>query len=61
MMQQFNVWITGDFLIGRTETLMPKGDRVVTTYRNQRPTDVPKTTFTFQPPSGVKVSTPLGK
>jgi chaperone LolA len=61
LMQQFTVWITEDFLISRTETLMPKGDRAVTTYRNQRPTDVPRSTFAFRPPADAKVSTPLGK
>jgi chaperone LolA len=61
MMQQFSVWITGNFLIGRTETTLPKGDRVVTTYRNQRPEDVPKSTFAFKPPADAKVSSPLGK
>ena len=61
MMQQFNVWITGDYLISRTETLLPKGDRVTTSYRNQRAQDVPKSTFAFTPPADAKVSTPLGK
>ena len=61
MMQQFSVWITGDFLINRTETTLPKGDRVVTTYRNQRPEDVPKSTFAFKPPTDAKISSPLGK
>jgi len=61
MMQQFNIWITSDFLISRTETITPKGDRVLTTYRNQKAEDVPKSTFTFRPPADTKISTPLGK
>jgi chaperone LolA len=61
MMQQFTVWITSDFLISRTETLMPKGDRAITNYRNQRATDVPRSTFAFRPPTDAKVSSPLGK
>jgi outer membrane lipoprotein-sorting protein len=61
IMQQSSVWITGDFLISRTETTLPKGDRVVTTYRNQRPEDLPKSTFAFKPPADAKISSPLGK
>jgi chaperone LolA len=61
MMRQFNVWVTEDFLISRTETISPKGDRVMTAYRNQRRQDLARSTFSFKPPPDVKVSSPLGK
>jgi len=60
MMRQFNIWITSDYMISKTETLMVKGDRIMTTYRNQRPQDVSRSTFSFRPPADAKVSTPLG-
>jgi chaperone LolA len=61
MLKQLSVWITDDFLIARIETLSPKDDRIVTTYRNQKAETVPASTFSFKPPADAKVSTPLGK
>jgi chaperone LolA len=61
LVQELTVWVTDDFLISRTEALLPKGDRVTTTYRAQRAQAIPASKFEFQPPDGTKVSTPLGK
>jgi len=61
MLKQLSVWITDDFMIGRTETLLPKDGRIVTNYRNQKAEAVPASTFNFKPPADTKVSTPLGK
>jgi chaperone LolA len=61
LLKQLTVWITDDFMISRTETLSPKDDRSVTTYRNQKAETVPASTFKFKPPADTKISTPLGK
>ncbi len=55
------VIVDDDFKIQRTEATLPKGDRVVTTYRNQRAVAVPASTFEFAPPSSAHVTQPLGK
>lgn len=61
ILRELSVWISDDFLIAKTEATLPKGDRVVTSYANQRSQPVPLSTFQFKPDAGVKVSTPLGK
>jgi chaperone LolA len=61
MIRELTVSISDDFLIAKTEATMPKGDTVVTIYRNQRSQPVPASTFDFKPPSDANVSTPLGK
>lgn len=55
------VTVDSELRIAKTEAVLPKGDRVVTTYRNQRATPLPATTFEFTPPEGAKVSKPLGR
>ena len=54
-------FVDADGKIQRTEATLPKGDRVVTTYKNQRPTPLPASTFTFTPPADANISQPLGK
>jgi outer membrane lipoprotein-sorting protein len=61
MLRELTVWITDDFLIAKTQTTLPKEDKVETTYRNQRSQPVPASVFEFKPPPDAKVSTPLGK
>lgn len=61
MVKQLSVWVTDEFMIARTETLTPKDDRIVTTYRNQKAEAVPASAFNFKPPADAKISTPLGK
>ncbi len=61
MLQSLTVWVDRDYRIERTEVALPKGDRLVTQYRNQRPTPLPASTFEFTPPPGAHVSQPLGK
>jgi len=61
MIRELSVSINDDFLIAKTEATMPKGDTVVTTYRNQRSQPVPASTFDFKPPADANISTPLGK
>lgn len=45
----------------RTELSLPKGDRLVTTYRNARRTPLSAATFEFSPPADARVSKPLGR
>jgi chaperone LolA len=61
MLRQLSVSISDDFVIVKTAATMPKGDTVITTYRNQRSQAVPASTFDFKPPADANISTPLGK
>ncbi len=61
MVKELTVFVDGDYKIQRTETTLPKGDRVVTTYKNQRPTPLTAGTFEFTPNADVNVTQPLGK
>jgi chaperone LolA len=55
------VWMDAEGNIQKTDAALPKGDRVVTTYRNVRPTKMSDAKYDFDPPKGVEVTTPLGK
>lgn len=61
IVRELTVWISEDFLIAKTETALPNGDRIVTNYTNQRAQPVAASVFDFKPAADVKVSTPLGK
>ncbi len=61
LLKELTVWFDDDLRIQRTEATLPKGDRVVTTYKNQRFTSVPAKTFDFTPPAGANISQPLGQ
>ena len=61
IMKELVVFVNLEFKIQRTETTLPKGDRVVTAYKNQRPTPLPASTFDFTPPADAHISQPLGK
>jgi len=61
MVKELVVTVDDDFKIQKTEARLPKDDRVVTTYHNQRPTALPASTFEFTPPAGTEISQPLGK
>ena len=61
MVRELAVFIGPDFLIQKTDATLPKGDRVLTEYRNQKSAAVPAGTFEFKPPADAHVSTPLGK
>ncbi len=55
------VSMDADGNVKKTDATLPKGDRVVTTYRNVHSTKQSDAKFDFTPPSGVSVTTPLGK
>lgn len=61
MVKELTVYVNSANEIQRTETTLPKGDRVITTYKNLRPTSLPTSTFEFHPPTDVHISQPLGK
>ena len=61
LFQNFNLQISGDLFVQRTEMLKPNGDRVVTSYSNQTRAAIPSATFEFTPPPGTLTSTPLGR
>lgn len=55
------VWLDSDGLIQKTDAMIPKGDRVVTTYKNVRNAKLSDAKFEFTPPPGTNVTSPLGK
>ena len=55
------VSMDADGMIKKTDAVLPKGDRVVTTYRNVKSSKQSDSKFDFAPPAGVSVTTPLGK
>jgi chaperone LolA len=61
ILQEITVTVDDAYKISKTIAVLPKGDQIVTVYRNQRPTPLPASTFEFTPPAEAHVSTPLGK
>lgn len=61
ILTKLTVWFDGNGTIQKTDAALPKGDRIVTTYKSVRPARQSAATFDFHPPAGVKISTPLGK
>jgi chaperone LolA len=59
--QKLDLRINNEFRVGRTDMLLPNGDRIVTTYSNQTRALIPSSTFEFKPPTGTEVTTPLGQ
>src|SRR5215475_4579150 len=59
--QKLDLQINSEFRVARTDMLLPNGDRIVTTYLNQRRAAIPASTFEFKPPAGTQVTTPLGQ
>jgi outer membrane lipoprotein-sorting protein len=61
VVQKLTVWMDNELRGVRTELILPKGDRVMTQYRNQSREPLPPSTFEFTPPSGASVTRPMGK
>ena len=59
--QKLDLRINNEFRVERTDMLLPNGDRIVTTYSNQKRAAIPPATFEFKPPPGTEVTTPLGR
>ncbi|MGC3990305.1 MAG: outer membrane lipoprotein carrier protein LolA [Chthoniobacteraceae bacterium] len=61
LLQQLTIWLDKDYLLKKTEIIMPSGDKSVTDYTGTERVALPVNTFTFNPPTGTRVTTPLGK
>lgn len=61
LLKQFMIRLNKDLQVERTEMLQPNGDRVVTVYSNESRGRIPAGTFSFEPPAGTNVTTPLGR
>lgn len=59
--QRFDLRLSNELFVERTEMLKPNGDRIVTTYSNQSRAKIPASTFEFTPPAATSTSTPLGR
>jgi len=59
--QKLDLRINDKFRVERTDMLLPNGDRIITTYANQKRASIPASTFEFKPPAGTEVTTPLGQ
>jgi outer membrane lipoprotein-sorting protein len=47
--------------VKKTELFLPKGDKLVTVYKNVKRIALPASTFEFTPPADAHISHPLGK
>jgi len=61
LLQQLTIWLDKDYLLKKTEIIMPSGDKSVTDYTGTERVTLPVSTFSFTPPTGTRVTTPLGK
>lgn len=61
MLRELTIWVDEDYKIDKTVAVLTKDDRVTTTYRNQKPTPLPTSTFDYTPPADANVTQPLGK
>ena len=61
MLTALAVWVDADFKVQKTDATLPKGDRVVTSYKNHRAPPLAAGTFDFTPPAGAHITQPLGK
>jgi outer membrane lipoprotein-sorting protein len=61
MIESLTVWLDSDFAVAKTNAILPKGDRVVTAYRNVRNAKQSGAKFDFTPPADAHVSAPLDK
>jgi outer membrane lipoprotein carrier protein len=62
ILDHLTVWMDDEYKVQKTELYLPKGDHLVTTYKNvRRLAPLPASTFQFTPPPDAHVSYPLGK
>jgi outer membrane lipoprotein-sorting protein len=61
ILTSLTVWLDAEGNLQRTDAVLPKGDRVVTVYKNVHPAKTSEAKFDFTPPAGATVTTPLGK
>src|ERR1051325_8916153 len=58
--QKLDLRINSESRVERTDMLLPNGDRIVTSYSNQKRAAIPPSTFEFKTPPGTEVTTPPG-
>jgi outer membrane lipoprotein-sorting protein len=61
ILTSLTVWLDSEGNIQKTDAILPKGDRVITTYKNVRAAKTSDAKFDFTVPAGATVTTPLGK
>jgi outer membrane lipoprotein-sorting protein len=61
ILDHMNVWLDAEFKVKKTELFLPKGDKLVTVYKNVKRIALPASTFEFTPPADAHISHPLGK
>ena len=61
MLKELTVSLDNEYRLERIETTLPKGDRVITLFKNQHPTPIPPSLFDLTPPAAAHISQPLGK
>ena len=61
LLTTLTVWMNADAVIEKSDAVLPKGDRISTTYRNVRMLKNVEAKFDFTPPSDARVSMPLGE
>jgi len=61
MLQRFTIQFNEALQVNRTEMFQPNGDRIVTSYSNESRAPIDPALFTFTPPAGTNVTTPLGR
>jgi outer membrane lipoprotein-sorting protein len=61
MLKELTVTLDNEYHIQRTETTLPKGDHVITLFKNHHLAPLPPSLFDFTPPADAHISQPLGK
>lgn len=61
LLQRFTIQFNEALQVNRTEMFQPNGDRIVTNYSNESRAPIDPAMFTFTPPAGTNVTTPLGR
>jgi outer membrane lipoprotein-sorting protein len=60
LLTSLTVHLTSEGIVETTDALLPKGDRVTTSYKNVRFAKKVDASFDFKPPADAHVSSPLG-
>ena len=61
LLKTFNIQMTPELQVQRTEMIQPNGDHIVTVYSNESRAPIDPSMFEFTPPARTNVTTPLGR
>jgi outer membrane lipoprotein-sorting protein len=61
LLQAFDIQMSAELQVQRTEMVQPNGDHIVTVYRNESRAAIDPSIFEFTPPAGTNITTPLGR